>query len=207
MNEILSAHRSELPHGEEASERYRAGFGPHGTGIVMRLGKQPCPSAIAGEHKGTGRALFMSRDIAVQQRMQVFVGRRRVPNVELDGLPDADIIRNGQGAAVAVQSQDVSNQEIAPLKLALMLVDDPADVQLQAHQWRTAAELDNDIVLGSGDDHVLSNRPTTLGDNAANRNWPLQEQTHGSLRPELIAQEQTRVAGPAAAARHTAHNA
>ena len=78
---------------------------------------------------------------------------------------------------------------------------------LQARQRRLAAELFDDIIVPPGDDHVLADRPATLGDNAAHLDGPLEEHAHGALDGRPIPQDQPALSRPAAATGHAADDA
>src|SRR5207253_1330067 len=108
--------------------------------------------------------------------MQVFVGRCRVPDVELNRLAYADQVGDGQRAAVLIDTEHVANEKIAALEFVLVLIDDAADMQtmlkellifglqfrvdlLQVKKRRPAAQLQNDVFLGLGDDQAAA-RPS-----------------------------------------------
>ena len=61
--------------------------------------------------------------------MQVFVGRCRVPDMELNRLAYADQVGDGQRAAVLIDTEHIANEKIAALEFVLVLIDDAADMQ------------------------------------------------------------------------------
>ncbi len=61
--------------------------------------------------------------------MEVLVGRVGVTDMKLHRLTDAHSFTDGESPAVADETEDVADQEIAALEIAAVLVDDPADVQ------------------------------------------------------------------------------
>src|SRR5205085_1503852 len=114
---------------EEAGERYSAGRSTNRAGIMMRLGKQARAPTVAGKHQRSARTPLVGSDIRLQQRLQILVRGVGIANVELDRLTHPNVVGDREGAALALQSHDVADQEIAPLKLALVFIDDAAYVQ------------------------------------------------------------------------------
>src|SRR5438132_9724830 len=129
MNKVLPADRAEFALREEAGKRDDPGFLTDKAGVVMRLRKQTRAAAVAGEDQAAGGGRRMCVSVRLQERMQVLIGALGIPNLELDGLADADAIRNGQGPGLPVEPEDVADQKIAALERALVLVNDKADVQ------------------------------------------------------------------------------
>ena len=87
-------------------------------------------SAPAGRPARLGHRLL-------QQRSQLLVGRRRVPQVEADRLAHLDAVPNGQRARVRVDADHAADQEVALPVLALVLVDDAAHLQPSAASSRS----------------------------------------------------------------------
>src|SRR5205823_5918571 len=125
---------------------------------------------------------------------------------------------------VADETEDVADQEIAALEFAAVFVDDPADVQpllkellfvraerlpefLQVLQRRTAAQLEDDVLLRLRDDHVPSDGATALGNDGAQADVALQHDAHGALVARLAVLKQHTLARPADAAGHAAEHA
>src|SRR5205085_10430413 len=123
-------------------------------------------------------------------RVQILVGPPRVTQIEMDRFTPAHVSLDSQRPGLAVQAEYIANEKIAALKFSLVLSNDAADVEtllkellvaraqflpelLQARQRRLAAELFDDIIVPPGDNHVLADRPATLGDNAAHLDGPL----------------------------------
>ena len=96
--------------------------------------------------------------------------------MELYGLADADLVGDGQGAGLPVQAHDVADQEVPPPERVPVLVDHPPDVQalaeegllalaeggpefLQLLQRGLAAEFEDDVALGPGDEQVPADGP------------------------------------------------
>ena len=74
-------------------------------------------------------AALVGVDVRLQQGVQILVGARGVADLELDRLPDADVVRDDERAALLLQAHDVADEEVAALEFALVLVEDASDVQ------------------------------------------------------------------------------
>ena len=139
--------------------------------------------------------------------MQVLVGRRRVADVELHRLADAHAVGDGQGPGLAVQGEDVAHQEVAALKIALILVDHPANVQpllkqvlllrrqrlpqlLQLGQRRLAAQFEDEVVLGAGDDQMPADGPAALRHDRAQPERSLQQHADRPLVLDAVLKQQ-----------------
>src|SRR5205823_2159755 len=134
------------------------------------------------------------------------VGRLGVANMKLHSLADSHEVRDSQGAGFAVQPQHVPHQEIAALEFGLILVDDLADVEsllkellllgaqllpelLQAGEWRFAAQLEDNIILGPGDHQMPADGPAALRNDAADLDRSLDQNADGPRRQHPFAQD------------------
>jgi len=91
---------------------------------VVRLGEQPRSAAVAGEQQRPGgTAAAQGGQLALQGAAQVLVGRLRVPDVELDGLADLDLIAHRDGPRVGVGADHAADQEVALAGLGPVLVN------------------------------------------------------------------------------------
>ncbi len=165
----------------------------------------------------------MSFHVELYQGVQVFVGGFGVAHVELHRLADAHPLRDRQRPGGAVQAEHVAHQEIAAPEVAPVLVQHPADVQALLEQallvlrqrfpklfqqlhGRFAAQLENDVVLGLRDNHVLADGPAALRHDRPQSHRPLQQHAGAALVAYGIVAEQSALARPADAARHTAQH-
>ena len=71
----------------------------------------------------------MSRQVHLEESVQVLVGCCRVADMKLDRLAHPDQVGDGQSAAGLIDSEHVADQEITALEFVLILVDDAADVE------------------------------------------------------------------------------
>jgi NAD(P)-dependent dehydrogenase (short-subunit alcohol dehydrogenase family) len=182
VQEVLPADRAELAGAEEPGHRDVTQHAGDETGVVVGLGEQPRSAAVAGEQEGPGGAAAAEGfGFAFQGAAQVLIGRLRVPDVELDGLADLDLVAHRDGPRVGVGADHTADQEVAPARLGPVLVDDHAQLQAlgqqllipggqrgghlaQPDQRRTPAELVDQAALGAGDDVRVPDGTAALGD-------------------------------------------
>src|ERR1700745_1682324 len=101
VQEVLAADGAEFAGAEEAGHRDVAEGGRDQAGVVVGLAEQPGAAAVAGEQEGPrGTAAGQGGGLAFQGAAQVLVSRRGVPDVELDGLTDLDLVADRDGAGV-----------------------------------------------------------------------------------------------------------
>src|SRR5260370_41561013 len=94
---------------------------------MVRLKKEACAATVAAEDQGRRRPLLVRTQVELQQGVEVLVGRVGVTDMKLHRLTDAHSFTDGESPAVADETEDVADQEIAALQIAAVLVDDPAD--------------------------------------------------------------------------------
>ncbi len=182
VQEVLPADRAEFAGAEEPGHRDVAQRGGDETGVVVGLGEQPRSAAVAGEQERPGGTAAAQRGrLVFQGAAQVLVGRLRVPDVELDGLADLDLVANRDGPRVGVGADYAADQEVALARLGPVLVDDHAQLQalgqqllvpagqrgghlVQPDQGRTPAELVDQVAVGAGDDVRVPDGAAALGD-------------------------------------------
>jgi NAD(P)-dependent dehydrogenase (short-subunit alcohol dehydrogenase family) len=182
VQEVLPAHGAEFAGAEESGQRDVAQGGGDETGVVVGLGEQPRAAAVAGEQQRPGgSAAAEGSGFALQGAAQVLIGRLRVPDVELDGLADLDLVAHRDGPRVGVGADHAADQEVALARLGPVLVDDHAQLQAlgqqllipggqrgghlaQPDQRRTPAELVDEAAVGAGDDVRVPDGTAALGD-------------------------------------------
>src|SRR5206468_11189081 len=91
--------------------------------VVMRMAEQSMSPSVAtakasAENRGASQLLVGARE----QLEHVFCGRAGVPALELDGLAEAGQRPDGNDARARVRAEEVSHQEIAPVKFLQILV-------------------------------------------------------------------------------------
>lgn len=184
VDKVLAADGADFAHGEEAGE----GDGPHDFmdcgDVVVRGVEEACAAAVAGEEEGAVEGGAGAGEAFVfEEGAEVFVGGAGVSNVELDGLADADGVGDGEAAGV-VGADDVADEKVAAVEGFLIFVDDAADVEAlldallvvfveyfedfaEDFEGGAAAELADDVAVGAGDDHGMTDGAATLADDGA----------------------------------------
>ncbi len=152
--------------------------------VMIGPAKEARAPAIATEKERGGRGRFVHLFINLQKCVQILIGGGRVAHMKLDRLPDAHAVGDRQGAGRVVQAHDIADQKIAAAKSVLILADDAADVQavlnqvpvarleflpnlLQLRQGCFAAQFQDDIFPGFGDDQRPADGAATLRNDAA----------------------------------------
>src|ERR1043166_2956080 len=128
VDEVLASHGAQLALREEAGERDGARGLAHRLGVVVRPAEQAGAATVATEEQATRR-----RAGRLKHEPQVFIGAVGVADVELDGLADADVVADRDGAGVAVEADQVADQEIAAAEGVAVFADRPADHQAALH--------------------------------------------------------------------------
>src|SRR5207247_2795020 len=102
----------------------------YGGDVVVGGTEEPLATPVAAEQeRADGIARVCVFAFAGQQRAQVFTGGGAVPDLELHGLPDPDVVGDRQAAGLLVDPDQVADQEVPALELALVLVNDDPQVQ------------------------------------------------------------------------------
>src|SRR5205814_561519 len=77
----------------------------------------------------------VARHAGTQQRLaQIFVGRCRVPDLELHGRADLDEVADSHRAGRLVRAGDRPDQKVAASEFSFVFVDGKPDVQAAGHQ-------------------------------------------------------------------------
>lgn len=107
MNEIPLPDRPEFPLCEKARQRQRTRQPLNGGGIVIRLGEEARPTAIATEKERAGRARVVRVQILFEELGEILIGRFSVANVKLHRLPDTDAIPDRDRTIFLPEAKDI----------------------------------------------------------------------------------------------------
>lgn len=121
VHEILLADGAEFPLGKKAGEGNIAKGPFDGGRIVMGLAEETRASSIAGEEE-TAKCSRLLPFGSCEKLFQFSVRRFLVPNVELHGLTDTDVICYGDRSGW-IAADDIANQKITLLEFVLILAD------------------------------------------------------------------------------------
>ena len=92
MDEVLTADRTDLAHGEEAGDGYRPIDRVNHAHVVIGFVEEPRAATVACEEQGPD-AGGPDGGPGHQQAAQILIGGVGVADVELDGLADAEQVR------------------------------------------------------------------------------------------------------------------
>ena len=125
MHEAPVTDRPDLPGTEHAGQRSALKvFGDHASIVIGGLEQMRASTVAREEQSGIAQ-----RPVVGEQLVQVGIGRRGVSDLELDRRADRDPVANNEGAGVAVDTEDASDEEITSPEVGLVLVDHPAEVE------------------------------------------------------------------------------
>ena len=68
----------------------------------------------------------MLRAIRSQEKVQVVAGRFGIAEMKLHSLSFLNDISDGDSPGLLIRTDEVTNEEVAPLKMTLVLIDDDA---------------------------------------------------------------------------------
>src|SRR4249919_1449099 len=128
MEEVAAPDRSDLAGAERSREWDRAEQVLHHAGVVVGDAEEVAATSVAGEQQGS-----VGVDPG-EHLPEILVGGARVPDVELHGLTDPDLLADRERARALVGAEQVADEEVAPAELGLVLVDDEADVQAASQE-------------------------------------------------------------------------
>lgn len=128
VKEIASPDRTDLSLREKSSRGERPEALLHDSTIVMGLAKEALSTPATTEQKGSKRRILVLRAIRGQEKVQVVAGRFGIAEMELHSLSFLNDISDGDSPGLLIRTDEVTNEEVAPLKMTLVLIDDDAKV-------------------------------------------------------------------------------
>ena len=128
VQEIASPDWANLSLREKTSRGERPEALLHDSTIVMGLAKEALSTPATTEQEGSKRWILVLRAIRSQEKMQVVAGRFGIAEMELHGLAFLNHVSDCDGPGLLIRSNKVTNEEVAPLEMTLVLIDDDAKV-------------------------------------------------------------------------------
>ena len=128
VQEIASPDRANLSLREKTSRRERPEALLHNSTIVMGLAKEALSTPATTEQEGSERGILVLRSIRSQEKVQVVAGRFCIAEMELHGLAFLNDVSDSDGPGLLIRSDEITNEEVAPLEVTLVLIDDNAKV-------------------------------------------------------------------------------
>ena len=129
VQEVSSSDRTDLALGKES--RRWDGTKPllHDPDVMMGLAKESLSTPATAEQEGPEWGTLVLRSIRSQEKVQVVARRLRVAEVELHGLAFLNDVSNRDSPGLLIRSDEVPNEEIAPLEMTPVLIDHDTQVQ------------------------------------------------------------------------------
>ena len=179
VQEVAPSDRTDLTLGKESRRRDGAEPLLHNPAIVMELAEESLSTPATAEQEGPEWGTLVRRSIRSQEKMQVVACRLRVAKVELHGLAFLNDVSDRDGSGLLIRSDEVPNEEVAPLEMTPVLIDHDTQMQrvvgiaalgspqrlkdvLESFQGRDAAEFINKVLFRLGDDKPFADRTTAL---------------------------------------------
>ncbi len=206
MQETLGADRADLSLSEETSQWHVAQLGLDLQRIMVGGFEHPGASSVAGEQQGTGDVSLFGT--LREHQLQVLARGCRVPDMELDCLPNPYVLRDRNRAVVLIDAHDVSDEKITSGELLLVFVDHAADVERSTcklllfffqlekdllellERWLAAQLLDH-VVLALGHNEMATDRTASLADDGADLDRAPEQHTDHPVLVSLVIQEET----------------
>lgn len=211
---------TDFTHGEEAGGGDGPEDGADGADVVMGFLEEARAASVAGDdERGIGGCEGVLGAVAREEGFQILVRGGSVPDVELDGLADADQIGHGD-RALLVEPHDISDKEIAMFEAFLILIHDAADMEALAGEGEilgreflgefledldggAASEFEDEVAIRPGDEEGSADGPAALGDHGAELSG-LDHRGDGALLEDVAIENEAVSAGARAGACHAA---
>jgi hypothetical protein len=129
MQKVAPSDRTDLALGKESRRRDGAEPFLHGPAIVMGMAEESHSTPATAEQEGSKWGIFVLRSICSQEKVQVVACRLRIAKVELHGLAFLNDVSDCDSPGLLIRSNQVPNEEVAPLEMTPMLVDHDAQMQ------------------------------------------------------------------------------
>ena len=208
VQEVAPSDRTNLALGKEPCRRDGAEPLLHDPAIVMGLAEESLSTPATAEQEGSERGILVRRSIRSQEKVQVLARRLRVAEVELHGLAFLNDVSDRDGSGLLIRSDEVPNEEVAPLEMTPVLINHDAQVQravgiaalsssqgfedvLEPLQGRDAAEFINEVLLRPGHDKPFADRTAALRGHGSHGDRSGELHPHHAPVEDLIIEEQS----------------
>ena len=129
MQEVAPSDRTDLALSKESCCRDGAEPLLHDPAIVMGLAEESLSTPATAKQEGPEWGTLVRRSIRSQEKMQVVACRLRVAKMELHGLAFLNDVSDRDGSGLLIRSDEVPNEEVAPLEMTSVLIDHDSKVQ------------------------------------------------------------------------------
>lgn len=208
VQEVAPSDLTDLTLGKESRRRDGAEPLLHDTAIVMGLAEESLSTPATAEQEGTEWGTLVLRSIRSQEKVQVVACRLRIAKVELHGLAFLDNVSDRNGSGLLIRSDEVPNEEVAPLEMTPMLINHDAQVQravritalgssqgfedvLEPLQGRDAAQFIDQVLLGSRHHKPFADRTAALRGHGSHGDRSGELHSYHASVKALIVEEQS----------------
>jgi len=129
VQEVAPSDRTNLALGKESRRRDGAKPFSHDAAIVMGVTEESLSTSATAEQEGPEWGILVLRSIRGQEKVQVVARGLRVAKVKLYGLAFLNDVSDRNGPGLLIRSNEVPNEEVAPLEMTPVLIDHDSQVQ------------------------------------------------------------------------------
>ena len=190
MQKVFLSNRTDFAIAEKAREAKRPETALNHGCIMMRIAEKICAAPVATAEASSiydlTFQLFMS---PVQEGKHVLIRGGRIAPLELNRLSGPGMDTDGDHPGIRIHAQEISNQEIAPVKLFEILIHHQTDEQItlafllflrsecaerldQHFVGRTIRYLIDEVFVSLRNGPGIADGSAPLGDNAGQRDFP-----------------------------------
>lgn len=126
VQEVSSSDRTNLALGKESRRWDGAKPLLHDPDVMMGLAKESLSAPATAEQEGPEWRIPVLCSIRSQKHVQVVACRLRIAKVKLHSLAFLDDIPDRNSSGLLIRSDEVPNEEISPLEMTPVLIDDDA---------------------------------------------------------------------------------
>ena len=208
VQEVAPSDRTDLALGKESRRRDGAEPLLHDPAIVMGLAEESLSTPATAEQEGPEWGTLVFRSIRSQAKVQVVACRLRIAKVELHGLAFLNDVSDRDGSGLLIRSDEVPNEEVAPLEMTPVLIDHDAQMQravriaalgsphgfedvLEPFQGRDAAQFIDQVLLRSRHDKPFADRTAALRGHGSHGDRSGELHSHHAPVEALIIEEQS----------------
>jgi hypothetical protein len=208
VQKVAPSDRTNLALGKESRRRDAAEPLLHDPAIVMGVAEESLSPPATTEQEGSKGGTRVLRSFRSQKKVKVFACRLRIAKVELHSLAFLNDVSDRDSPGLLIRSDEVPNEEVAPLEMTPMLIDHDAQVQravgiaalvssqrledvLEPFQGRDATKFINEILLRPGDDKPIADWTAALRGHGSHGDRSGELHPHHAPVEDLIIEEQS----------------
>ena len=129
MQKVASSDWTNLALSKESCRRDGAEPLLHDPAIMMGVAEESLPTPATAEQEGPEGGTLVLRSIRSQKKVQIVACRLCIAEMELDSLAFLNDVSDGNSPGLLIRSDEVPNEEVAPLEMTPVLIDHDSQVQ------------------------------------------------------------------------------